>query len=140
MEMINDLDQFQDFDNFFYYGYNQLEIETKSDIFQNLMQPKRSLFYNRSNDSSGIAQYENRPSSLALQINMPYDIVYSIAKRNQYVSDGSISGRPDRRVALSQSTIKLEINKDNININVLYIPLADYRQTEIISTTFNIKV
>jgi hypothetical protein len=140
MDYLSDIEQYKDFDNFFYYGFNNLEIETKSDIFQNLMQSKRSLFYDRAYDSAGIPQYENRPNSLVIHINLPYDIVVSLAKRNQYVSDGSIEGKPDRRIALSQSTIKIEIANDKVNVNVLYIPLADYRQTDLITTAFNIKV
>lgn len=125
----------QDFDIFFYYGHNELEIETKSDLLANLLQPKRSLFYNRSLDSAGIQDYENQPDGLTLRVNLPYDVVISLSKRNQYVSNGE-NGSRDRRVALSQSTVRIESDKKdiqrkgNINVTVLYIPLADFKQTE----------
>jgi hypothetical protein len=126
------IEQFADFDMFFYYGSGKLENETKSDIFQNLMQQKRSLFYDRYYDSAGIKQYENRPNSFDLRINMPYDIVTSISKRNTVVSAGE-NDRPDRRIALSQSTIRIENSKKNLKVSVLYIPLATFKQTDQIS-------
>jgi len=120
-----------DFDMFFYYGQNELELETKHDLLLNLMQPKRSLFYDRAVDAAGIPNYENVPESLTLRINVPYEIVNSFGKRNQYVSNGE-NGTRDRRVALSQSTIRIESDSKfgNVNITVLYIPMADYKQTE----------
>jgi hypothetical protein len=123
------VEQFADFDIFFYYGLGDLEIETKSDILQNLIQPKRSLFYNRSYDSSGIKEYENRPNSFALRISIPYDIVTSLSKRNTIVSAGE-NGNPDRRIAVSQATIRVENIKFGTNISVLYIPFANFRQTD----------
>ena len=124
------MEQLQDFDGFFYYGSGDLEIETKSDILQNLMQSKRSLYYNRYYDSAGIKQYENRPISLFLQINIPYDIVTSIAKRNTVVS----SENPDRRVSVSQSTIRIETEKGLVKVSVIYIPLARFNQTDQVTT------
>jgi hypothetical protein len=135
-----DVEQLRDFDMFFYYGLNELEHETKSDLFQNIIQPKRSLFYDRAYDAAGIPRYENRPNSLALLVNIPYDIVFSISKRNSIVSDGSLPGTQDRRIALSQATIKLEINNDKLKLNVLYIPLADYRQTDQLTADLNVQV
>lgn len=126
----NIMEQLQDFDGFFYYGSGDLEIETKSDILQNLMQSKRSLYYNRYYDSAGIKQYENRPISLFLQINIPYDIVTSIAKRNTVVS----SENPDRRVSVSQSTIRIETEKGLVKVSVIYIPLARFNQTDQVTT------
>lgn len=121
----------KDFDIFFYYGQNELSLETKSDVFANLMQPKRSLFYNRSLDSAGLDEYENNPFGLNIRINLPYDIVTSLSKRNQFVSNGE-DGFRDRRVALSQSTIRVELNPTtgNTSVTVLYIPLADFKQAE----------
>ena len=125
-----DLKVLKDFDIFFYYGQNELEIETKSDLLQNIMQPKRSLFYDRALDSAGIHDFENQPEGLTLRINLPYSIINSLSKRNQFVSSGENNSR-DRRIALSQSTIKIENNiKGEINVSVLYIPLADFKQTQ----------
>ena len=124
------VEQFADFDIFFYYGSGELESETKSDIFQNLMQSKRSLFYNRSYDSSGVKDHENKPNSFALQISIPFDIVESLSKRNTIVSAGE-NGHPDRRVALSQATIRIKNFKYGLNIDVLYIPLATLKQNDL---------
>ena len=120
-----------DFDIFFYYGQNELELETRSDLLANLTQAKRSLFYNRNLDSAGIPDYENMPEGLALRINLPYDVVNSLSRRNQFVSNGE-NGTRDRRVAVSQSTIRIEANSNigNIDITVLYVPLADFKQSE----------
>jgi len=129
--MINSsVDILRDFDMFFYYGQNKLELETKSDLMQNLMQSKRSLFYNRALDSSGIKDYENMPEGLTLSINAPYSIVKSLSRRNQFVSNGE-GDLPDRRVAVSQSTIRIEIsNTGEVRMTVLYIPLADFKETQ----------
>lgn len=125
------MNAFNDFDIFFYYGQNDLGIETKSDILTNLMQPKRSLFYNRSLDSAGMDAYENNPYGLNLRINLPYDIVSSLSKRNQYVSNGE-DGSRDRRIAISQSTVRVENDPriGNAKVTALYIPLADFKETE----------
>ena len=129
-ETIIDKSMLTDFDLFFYYGQNDLEIETKSDLLALLLQPKRSLFYSRSLDAAGVKSYENIPDGLNLRINLPYDIVNAVAKRNQFVSSGE-NGAKDRRVAVSQNTIRLQgDNQGNIDVSVLYIPLADFRQSQ----------
>lgn len=126
-----------DFDIFFYYGKSDLEIETKSDLMANLMQPKRSLFYNRALDATGIHDYENFPEGPRIRVNLPYDIVNSFGKRNQFVSSGE-NGTRDRRVAVSQSTVKVEFSgKGNVNVTVLYIPLANFKQTESLQIGLN---
>lgn len=135
-EFIRDVEQYRDFDIFFFYSFNDLEIETRSDILANILQPKRSLFYDRSQDAAGAPSYENRPNGLYLQVNLPYDIVTSLAKRNQVVSNGT-GDNPDRRVAVSQATIRIESEKDRARVTVLYVPLADFRQTDAISTFLN---
>jgi hypothetical protein len=111
-------DQLSDLDTFFYYGKGDINLETQSDLMQNLLQPRRSLFYDRSLDSAGIKDFENFPNALALQVLLPYTIVSSISKRNSFVSSES----PDRRVAISQSTIKVSSDKNGLQLNVLYIP------------------
>ena len=131
MSDIIDNTKITDFDVFFYYGQNDLELETKSDLLVNLLQTKRSLFYDRYYDSAGIDDYENYPEGLTLRINLPFDIVDSVAKRNQIVTNGE-DGYKDRRVALSQSTILID-TKDGVKVTVLYIPLANYNQSESLS-------
>jgi hypothetical protein len=111
-------DQLSDVDIFFYYGKSDLDLETRSDIMQNLLQSRRSLFYDRSNDCAGIKDFENYPNTLGLQILLPYSIVDALSKRNFTVSAENL----DRRVAVSQSTIKVSSDKNGIGINVFYIP------------------
>jgi hypothetical protein len=124
------LDVIKDFDIFFYYGQNDLEIETKSDVLSNVIQPKRSYFYGRSKGSAGAGNYENTPMGLALLINLPYDIVKSLSKRNQVVSNGD-KNTIDRRVAVSQSSIKIDSKNGNTDVTVLYIPYADMKQSDV---------
>lgn len=125
------IDVLSDFDMFFYYGLNDLDLETRHDIMLNVMQPKRSLLGNRSLDAAGVSDYENTPVGINQQIKLPFDIVESIARRNQYVSNGE-NGTKDRRVALSQSIVRVEADTmGNVNIMVLYIPLASFKQSEI---------
>lgn len=137
-------DVLTDLDIFFYYGQNSLEIETKSDLLLTLLQPKRSLFYNRSLDSAGIQDYENRPDGISLRINLPFDIVSVLSQRNQFVSNGE-SGNRDRRIAISQSTISIEVERSDpkkrgyITVSVLYIPLSDFKQTENLQIGLGIK-
>ena len=134
-EIVSVEDQLSDFDLFFYYGHSDLNIETKHDVMLNVIQSKRSLFYSRSLDSAGVPNYENYPKGLMLQVLLPYDIVISLSKRNNYVSNGQ-NGYPDRRIALSQSTIRLEEDKNSngVNVTVLYRPMSDIRISEIVSS------
>lgn len=130
MEEVKDISIHQDFDVFFYYGQNDLPLETRSDVLANILQPKRSLFYNRSLDSAGVSAYENSPVGLTMRVNLPYDVVSSLSRRNQFVSNGE-NGTRDRRVAVSQSTVRIVARDNgNVDITVLYIPLADFNQTE----------
>ena len=118
-------------DYFFYYGQNPLEEETKHDLILGLLQPRRSLFYNRSH-GAGINEYENYPNSLILQINLRFNIASWISRRNGEVSAGE-EGRPDRRLAVSQHTINIEGKDGNIDISVFYIPFASYNTPQSIT-------
>jgi len=111
-----------DFDIFYYYGQNDLQMEIESDIQQNVVQGTRSLFYNRSNDSSGLDEFENIPNAITQTIIIPYNVVAALAKRNTYVGDGQ-NGTRDRRIVISQNTVKLRTDGNMIDISVFYIPL-----------------
>lgn len=116
-------EELQDFDNFFYYGSGNLETETKSDILQTIIQPSRSLFYDRYYDAAGIEEYENQPNSVTMQVLMPFAITDAIAKRNTVVS----ANNPDRRIAISQNLIRVKSSGVNgVNVQIQYIPLSDY--------------
>lgn len=129
-EPVTSIDVLSDFDLFFYYGQNDLDIETKHDLMLNVMQPKRSLLGNRSLDASGVHEYENMPVGIDLVFSLPYDIVSSISQRNQYVSNGE-DGSRDRRVALNLSTVRVEVNQSEVDVTVQYIPLATYQETSL---------
>lgn len=132
------IDVLSDFDMFFYYGQNDLELETRHDLMVNLMQPKRSLLGSRSVGAAGIQDYENTPTGINLNIKMPFDIIDSLSKRNQYVTNGENETK-DRRVAVSQSTIRIESDKlGNVNVTILYIPLANFKQTETLNVPLGI--
>ena len=123
------ISELQDFDNFFYYGLLHLEQEIQSDILQNIMQPEGSLYYSRHLNSCGLDKWENQPNGFTLKFNMPYQIITSLSKRNQYVSAGD--QYPDRRVAVSQNTIILKQSKENIDLMIYYIQLSNLKVVEL---------
>jgi hypothetical protein len=123
----NSISVLQDFDHFYYYGQGDLSTEIKTDVYLNLLQKKRSLFYNRSYDSSGVREYENTPNAIFLAIMLPYDIVTSLIKRNSTVSNGT-NGNPDRRIAVSQNSIKIDQKGGEADVMVSYINLFDYQE------------
>ena len=111
-------------DSFFYYGQDTLENESQFDLFQLLLQPKRSLYYSR-RESAGVSEYENLPNGLQLQIFARYEIAGAIFYRNTLVVDGS-NGTKDRRIAVSQNSIGFEAKEGNLNIFILYFLYANY--------------
>ena len=121
------LEQASSLDVFFFYGekQNPLAIENESDIYWGLIQKKRSLFYNRQ-DGTGIPDKLNYPNSLTLLVGTRYDVVNWAALRNTRVS----TKEPDRRVAISQDTVNIVQNniKGEMDVNVSYIPFADFEQ------------
>ena len=124
---MSDVEQLKDLDIFFFYGENDLDLETKSDILLGLIQKKRTMYYNRL-DGAGISNRENSPNALLLQVVGRYDIINWVSLRNTRVSDGS--NGPDRRVAVSQKSIKFTPDdKGNIDVAVLYIPLNNIQST-----------
>lgn len=130
--MADDTSKLKDFDNFFYYGLGNLNDEIKSDMLQLMLQPKRSLFYSRDRNSAGVPGYENWPGTVNMEIAMRYDIVRAIGQRNLDVSRNN----PDRRVAASQSEIVITQTRGEANVNIPYIPLKDFRQSDTITIPF----
>lgn len=129
-----ELEVLSDLDILFYYGEqgSDLLLETESDLLAGIMQPKRTLYYNR-RDSSGVPEKENFPNSFILAISTSYDITNWNAFRNTQVSDGS-KGNPDRRVAISQNSIEIEQNKKGeMNVNVGFIPFDKFTQQKTLS-------
>ena len=123
----NEIAVLRDFDHFYYYGQGNLSTEIKTDVFHNILQKKRSLYYNRSYDSAGVQEYENTPNTIFLAISLPYDIVLSLSKRNATVSNGT-NGNPDRRIAVSQNSIRLTQDGGEVDVIVSYVNLFDYQE------------
>lgn len=120
------LDEVSDINVFFYYGTLSNELETEHNLMAGLLQPERSLYYNRS-DSVGVDSYENHPNNLLLQIQLRFQIANWVNFYNTYTGDGT-NGSRERRLAISQFSIEFEQSEDNLDVNILYIPFADYTQ------------
>lgn len=119
------------FDNFFYYGKNDFQTEVESDLLQLLIQPKRSMLYNRQM-GAGITSKENFPNTLSLQVMLRYDIISAIAYRNTVVTDGT-DGTRDLRIAGSQFAVNFIPKGDNLDIQVLYFSFANTNQVQSIN-------
>lgn len=120
------LDEVSDINVFFFYGLLSDELEREHNLMVGLLQPQRSFYYNRS-DSVGIDHYENYPNNLILQINLRFAIASWINYFNTYTGDGTGTSK-DRRIAVSQFSILFEQAEDNIDLEIFYIPFADYSQ------------
>lgn len=113
----------REWDLFFYYGMSELEDEIQQDIINGVGTSKNKLFFNRS-DSAGVNDFENTPSSLAIEVSLKYTIIQWLAFRNTYTGDGN-NGSKERRVASSQSQIQVENKKEGkIDISIFYIAFA----------------
>ena len=130
--------QHSDFEIFLGYGDFDTLLETESDLMEGLLQPKRTLFYNRS-DGAGVPNYENHPNDLILNIGLKYDIAKWANYRNTQVGDGN-DGTTDRRVAVSQNAIRITQAGQNLDIEVYYIPFIDYNQIRAVTTSIGIGV
>ena len=131
--MIYGYDSISDVDCFFYYEQIPLDLATQSDLMQGLMQSRRSYFYNRSG-CAGVSDWENHPNNLMLEIKLRYDIANWIHYNNTLIGDGT-NGTIDRRVAVSQFSMIIERNTiGELNIQVLYIPYADYSSVQSLTT------
>lgn len=113
-------------DVFFYYGDNSIEDENEIELEMGLIQPKRSLFYNRQ-EGAGVQEAENKPNSLSVAISLKYDIISWIAYRNTYISKDN----PDRRILSSQDYVGFEQSGNELDVNILYINLATYKPESI---------
>jgi hypothetical protein len=117
-----ELGNYMTWDNFFYYGNDSLENETNFDLTIGVLQPKRSLFFNRQ-DSCGISDYENYPNGFSLLYNLKYTIAKWIEYRNGYIN----TDNPDRRISVSQNTINIKQSGGEDKIDISYIPYADFK-------------
>jgi len=111
-------------DIFFFYGKSELDLECRFDLYELLLQNKRSLFYGR-RLSAGVNTFENMPNSIELQVLGRFDIASAVAYRNSVVSAGS-GGSVDRRIAVSQYSISFLAKDGNLDVNILYFLFSDY--------------
>lgn len=118
------LDQMSSWDLFFYYGQSLLDLEIQSDLMLLATQPDRSLYYNNL-ESGGITRHENFPNDINLQVNLRFAITSSAARKNRFISDGT-DGYPDRRIAVSQNSIRFEPVGGELDIQILYIPYYNF--------------
>jgi len=111
--------------HFFAWGTEPLADEVQADLELGMVQPKRSLFYDRSY-GAGVPDRENGPVSAVGLVGIKYDVASFVALRNSRVSDGS-GGTRDRRVAASQSTVDVTIKKNSgeVGVHLGYISYAD---------------
>ncbi len=120
-------------DVFFSFGADPAT-ETDNEVTVAVVQPRRSMFYNR-RYGGGAREYENAASSFAMQIAMKFSIVSAVALYNQRTTNGS-GGFPDRRVAVSQATIDIAQGQNGeTDVTVLYIPMSDMQNPRRIGVT-----
>jgi hypothetical protein len=122
------IDQLSHLDMMFFYGELPEDMELEHNLMSGLLQPERSLFYNRS-DSVGVTSYENHPNNILLQVKLRYRVAEWINYYNTYTGDGT-DGRKERRIAVSQFSIDFENLDDAINMEVFYIPFVNYTQIQ----------
>jgi hypothetical protein len=134
---VRELKELADINIFFYYGLLDLDLEIESDMAQIISQPKKSMFYNRS-EGCGISDYENYPNTLLLEIMLRFDIVSGIYWRNSNVGDGT-NGTKERRVAISQWSISTERIRENLNVAINYIPFNKYTAIKSINMPVGIR-
>lgn len=123
------IERLKDFDNFYYYGQGDIVDEIESDIHQVVVQNSRSLFYNRSNDSAMVDEFENTPNTIVQSVLIPYSIVSALSRRNTYVGNGQDDTK-DRRIVLSQNSIKVRASGSNIGISIFYIALININNVQ----------
>ena len=122
-------------DTFFYYGQGDLYEESIYDLYEVLLQPKRSFYYYRKG-AAGINEYENNPNGLSLQILARFEIASTIAYRNTLVSNGENSST-DRRIVVSQNAISFQVKDSDLNVHIDWFLYKDYQYPK--SANFLIK-
>jgi hypothetical protein len=120
--------------HFFAWGVEPLADEVQADLELGMVQPKRSLFYDRSY-GAGVPDRENGPVSAVGLVGIKYDVASFVALRNSRVSDGS-GGTRDRRVAASQSTVDVTVKKNSgeVGVHLGYILFADMGSMKSVGT------
>jgi len=125
-------DDLQDVGIFFNWGQD-VAAEIEHSVAAAILQPKRSLYYDRE-EGAGIANRENYPNAVYLRIMGAFDIVNAITFLNTQVTDGR-DANPDRRVAISQTSINFRQKGGDLDIEALYIPYKDFTNPNTVSVT-----
>lgn len=117
-------------DYFFFYGEGiiPLQDEAQHDIFEQVIQPRRTYFYNRQ-EAIGITEFENYPSSLVAEILTRFRVAQGISFKNTLVTDGS-NGQLDRRVVVSQNTVSTRFVDDLLDIGIQYFLFASIEEPQ----------
>lgn len=131
--MSTEIKQYANSDYFFYYGQIDIKEECRSDLWQLLYQPTRSMFFNRQ-EGGGVTEYENYPNAISLQVNLRLSISNAVSYRNSVVTDG-FDGQKDRRIAVSQNFIGIEQKNDNLDLIVLFFLYSDYTNPQKINSS-----
>lgn len=118
------IDEMSSWDLFFYYGQSDVDLEIQSDLMLLSIQPPRSLLYNNL-ESGGIAAYENYPNDINLQVHLRFSITDAVARKNRFIADGT-DGYPERRIAVSQNSIRFTPLRGELDIEIFYIPYYNY--------------
>lgn len=123
-------DDLRDIGIFFNWGQD-LDAEIEHSVAAAILQPKRSLYFDRE-EGAGLVDRENYPNAVFLRIVGAFDIVNAITFLNSQVTDGRDSN-PDRRVAISQTSINFRQNGGDLDVEALYIPLKDFGKSQSVS-------
>lgn len=113
-------------DTFLNYGSLDPIEETRFDMLCALEQSPASLFYARQ-ESCNMADYENQPHSFFMEIGIRFSIMNWLTYRDMNLQNDS------KRIALSQKTILIKKQGDQLNIDIAFIPLVDINRAEFMS-------
>ena len=109
--------------DFLFSWGDDVDGEIEADVLACLIQPRRSLFYDRSY-GAGIPSMENSPNSLIFQVMIKYEAEKAIGIRNQVVTDGT--NGPDRRVAASQGDMEFQSGDNGeVSLSARYLTMKD---------------
>lgn len=123
--MTESLEQLTSTDNFFYYGLQGLSFENKCDMYQLTLQPKNSLYYNRS-DGGGVQDYINFPVGFMIQVGIKYSLAGAVARRNSLVTNGQ-NNTKNRQTYTSQNAIDVQYSdKGNVDVQLNYYDAFDF--------------
>jgi hypothetical protein len=124
-------------DDFFYYGKQDIRIENQNDLWIGILNDSRIYLYNRQ-DSVGIQ--ENLPIGFASYLLLRYNITKWVAYRNSYVVNGK-NNTKDRRIAASQDSIDVKFPDQNkysgkIDLSLLYYNFFDLENPQKTNSVF----